>query len=102
MAITLDALKETLDNVATLIQFQIKIMFNPEIGFIRNAHHCRVLFKIITDGLTGVMHLSFSKDFWEIPLLIKSLNPKYKLFIKKLAVAVTVENKELYCAEIEI
>lgn len=24
----------------------------------------------------------FQKDFWEIPLLIKSLNPKYKLFIR--------------------
>ena len=46
MAITLDALKKTLDNVAPLVQFPIKIMFNPEIGFIGNAHRCRVLFKI--------------------------------------------------------
>lgn len=38
MAITLDALKGTLDNVALLVQFRIKIMFNPEIYFIGNVH----------------------------------------------------------------
>ena len=36
MAIILDSLKETLDNIAPLVQFSIKIMFNPEVGFIGN------------------------------------------------------------------
>ena len=56
MVITLYALKETLDNVAPLVKFRIKIIFNPEIDFIGNAHRCRVLFKIITDG--GVSPIS--------------------------------------------
>ena len=49
MTIILDSLKETLDNIASLIPFTIKFMFNSEVGFIGNAHCCRVLFNIITD-----------------------------------------------------
>ena len=49
MAIILNPLKESLDNITTLVKFLIKVVFGLGIDFIGNAHCCRMLFKIITD-----------------------------------------------------
>lgn len=54
MTIIFDALKKSFDFVAPLIKFSVKIMFNPEVGFIGNAHCCSVFLKTIADRLTGV------------------------------------------------
>ena len=49
MSIVFNTLEKTFDDVALFIQFFVKIVLNLEIGFIRNANGCLLLFNEITN-----------------------------------------------------
>ena len=49
MSIVFNTLEKTFDNVTLLIQFFVKIVLNLEIGFIRNANGCLLLFNESTN-----------------------------------------------------
>ena len=54
MPIILNLLKKPLDDIAVFVQFGIKVMLNPEIGFIGDTSNSPVLLKVTTNLLVTV------------------------------------------------
>jgi len=63
VTIVLDSLKKTLDDIAVLVQFRIKVMLNSEIGFVGNTSNGYVLNEENANLPAGQYHIATRRLF---------------------------------------